>query len=183
MKRRIVIMSGPSGVGKDTLIDAWMRHNPFVERVVTYTTRPPRKGESNGRDYNFVDKDRFDLLAKSGHFFEYKNVHGNWYGSPRVDTEDILERGDVPVLKIDVYGALDVMNVVPDALTIFIMPPSFEELERRIRYRASDDEETILRRLNNAREEIKLADHYRLQVVNDDIARVVRVLDGALKED
>lgn len=181
MKPRIVIISGPSGVGKDTLIDAWMRHNPFVERVVTYTTRPPRKGEMNGRDYNFVDADKFDILAKSGHFFEFKNVHGNWYGSPKVDTEDILERGDVPVLKIDVHGALDVMKVVPDALTVFVMPPSLEELERRIRFRASDDEATILKRLKNAHDEIKLADHYQVQIINDEISRVVLALDAALK--
>lgn len=181
MKARIVIMSGPSGVGKDTLLDAWMRHNPSVERVVTYTTRPPRKGEVNGRDYNFVDENKFEVMAKSGDFWEYKIVHGYSYGSPRVDTNDILERGDVPVLKIDVHGALDVMKVCPEALTVFIMPPSMEELERRIRFRASDDEATILKRLKAAHGEIELASRYQVKIVNDEISKAVLALEAALR--
>ena len=181
MKSRLVIMSGPSGVGKDTLLDRWMDVNPFVTRVITYTTRHPRRGELNGRDYVFVDRDRFEILAKSGHFWEYKEVHGNMYGSPKVDTQDILERGDVPVLKIDVQGALDVMRQRPDALTIFIMPPSLEELDRRIRKRGVDDEAVIAQRLEAAHKEISYAGHYKFKIVNDDLETAVQALEDALK--
>lgn len=174
-------MSGPSGVGKDTLLDRWMDLNPFVTRVITYTTRPPRRGEVNGRDYVFVDAGKFEILSKSGHFWEFKEVHGNMYGSPKVDTQDILERGDVPVLKIDVQGALEVMQQMPQALTIFIMPPSLEELDRRIRKRGMDDDAEVARRLDAAHKEISYAGHYRFKIVNDDLERAVQALEEALK--
>ena len=181
MNGKIVILSGPSGVGKDTVIDAWIAFNPLVERVVTYTTREPRTGEKDGCDYNFVSIKQFEALAESGHFWESKTVHGNLYASPKVDTERLLAEGKVPVLKIDVQGALEVMRQRPDALTIFLMPPSIEDLEKRIRNRATDDEAAIVERLNNAHEELKYAEHYNVQIVNDDIDRVVEKLEEALK--
>lgn len=177
----IVIFSGPSGVGKDTIIDAWSAADPRVVRVVTYTTRRPREGEVDGRDYNFVDLETFRYLQSHGHFWEHKVVHGSYYASPKKDTEDLLGDGKIAVLKIDVQGALEVMRLRPDALTVFILPPSLEELEARIRGRATDDEETIQKRLRNAHDEIALADRYRLQIVNDDVSAVVAKLMEAVK--
>jgi guanylate kinase len=169
----LVVLSGPSGVGKDAVIDAWMRADPRVVRVVTYTTRAPRKGEVDGRDYNFVDLEAFRSLLDKGWFWEHKVVHGNYYASPRKDTEALIDQGKMPVLRIDVQGALDLMRLRPDAVTVFLLPPSYEELERRIRGRATDDEATIQRRLENARSEMELAGRYQHQIVNDDIELVV----------
>ncbi|MCH7945150.1 MAG: guanylate kinase [Armatimonadetes bacterium] len=175
------VLSGPSGVGKDTVIDAWAKVNPLVVRVVTYTTREPRDGEKDGRDYNFVDAQRFAELQEKGWFWESKCVHGNMYASPKADTERLLEQGMVPVLKIDVQGAIEVMRIRPDAITVFILPPSTEELERRIRGRGSDDDATIRERLVNARRELALAGRYQHQIVNDDINQVVEKLERMLR--
>lgn len=177
----IVILSGPSGVGKDTVLDAWIKADPRVARVVTYTTRAPRDGELDGVDYNFVDLETFMFLEKEGCFWEHKVVHGNYYASPKKDTLELVARGKIPVLKIDVQGALEVMPLLTGELSVFILPPSLEELERRIRGRGTDDEETIQRRLRNAREEMALADRYALQIVNDDVGAVVRRLMEATK--
>lgn len=177
----IVIFSGPSGVGKDTILDAWRAADPRIARVVTYTTRKPREGEVDGRDYNFVDLSTFKYLLDQGHFWEHKVVHGHYYASPKKDTEALIAEGKVPVLKIDVQGALEVMHLRPDAITVFILPPSLEELERRIRGRATDDEETIQKRLRNAHDEIALADRYQFQIVNDDVDAVVKKLMEAVK--
>jgi guanylate kinase len=177
----IVILSGPSGVGKDTVIDAWCESDPRIARVVTYTTRKPRTGETDGRDYNFVDLETFRHLLNQGHFWEHKVVHGHYYASPKKDTEAIIGQGKVAVLKIDVQGALEVMHLRPDALTVFLMPPSLDELERRIRGRGTDDEETIQKRLRNAHDEIAMADRYQLQIVNDDVDTVVRKLMEATR--
>ena len=177
----IVILSGPSGVGKDTVIDAWIAADPRVVRVVTYTTRPARHGERDGVDYNFVDLETFMFLNGQGFFWEHKVVHGNYYGSPKKDTEELLVQGRIPVLKIDVQGALEVMRLAPEALTVFLMPPSFEELEERIRGRGTDDYATIQRRLENARGEMAMADRYKLVIVNDDVSLVVSRLQEAVQ--
>lgn len=171
-------MSGPSGVGKDTVINAWRAKNPRVQRVVAYTTREPRVGEQEGIDYHFVSIDRFHELAADGAFLEHKEVHGNWYATPLRDMEQMLGEGKIAILKIDVQGALSAMRVRPDALSIFLMPPSWEELERRIRGRGTDDAATIEKRLRNATEEIEYADRYRFQVTNDDLNKAVEELEG-----
>ena len=172
----IVILSGPSGVGKDTVIEAWMAEDPRIARVVTYTTRPRREGEVDGRDYSFVDLETFKFLNDQGHFWEHMVVHGNYYGSPRRDTEALIDQGRIPVLKIDVQGAMEVMRARPDAVTVFLMPPGMDVLEARIRRRGTDDEATIQRRLANALEEIALATRYQHQIVNDEVANVVAKL-------
>jgi len=172
----LVILSGPSGVGKDTVIDAWHAADSRVKRVVAYTTRPARQGERDGIDYRFVSLEEFLRLAESGAFLEFKEVHGNHYATPLYDMEDMLRAGLIAVLKIDVQGALTAMELRPDALSVFLMPPDTEELERRIRARNLDAPDVILRRLINAREEMALAHHYRHQIVNDSVPEVVREL-------
>jgi guanylate kinase len=174
---RLVILSGPSGVGKDTVIEAWRRENPRVERVVAYTTRAPRPGEVEGKDYHFVATERFKELAGEGAFLEHKEVHGNYYATPKRDMELMLAQGLIAILKIDVQGALAAMALRPDALTVFLLPPSMRELEERIRGRNTDSEETIQKRLRNARAEMEFADRYQTQIVNDDLPLVVETLE------
>lgn len=176
----LVILSGPSGVGKDTVLAAWSAINPRVVRVVAYTTRPQRFGEVNGEDYHFVTTETFTEMAENGDFLEHKVVHGNLYATPRADMEKLLAEGKIAVLKIDVQGALSAMALRPDALTIFLLPPSFEELEARIRRRAADDEDTIRERLANARGELALADRYQHRVVNKDLETAVAQLEALL---
>lgn len=177
MSGKLVILSGPSGVGKDTIIDAWSAVNPKVQRVVAYTTRNPREGEEDGRDYNFVPVPSFLDMAERGEFLEFKEVHGNWYATPLKDMEDLLESGKVAILKIDVQGALHAMSLRKDALTVFILPPSMEELESRIRGRGTEDEEVIEKRLRNAKEEIAVATKYQHRIVNVDVDMTVAMLE------
>ncbi len=175
---RLVILSGPSGVGKDTVINTWREKNPRVERVVAYTTRAPRTGEQEGIDYHFVSPERFHELAADGAFLEHKEVHGNWYATPLRDMEQMLAEGKIAILKIDVQGALSVMELRPDAFSVFLLPPSWDELERRIRGRGTEDAATIEKRLRNATEELGFADRYRFQVTNDDLDRAVSELEA-----
>lgn len=177
MEGRLVILSGPSGVGKDTLIAAWQARNPRVQRVVAYTTRGPRDGEVDGRDYHFVTLPAFLLMVDTEKFLEWKIVHGNYYGTPLADMEAMLSDGKIAILKIDVHGAIAAMDRRPDAVSIFIQPPSWEELESRIRGRALDSPEVIEKRLQNARDEIALSDRYRHQVVNNDLEDAVSDLE------
>lgn len=177
---RLVILSGPSGVGKDTVLDAWQTSNPRVRRVVAYTTRSPRPGEADGVDYHFVSKNRFQELAEAGAFLEHKLVHGNCYATPLHHMEAMLMDGMIAVLKIDVQGAVEAMRLRPEALSIFLLPPSTEDLEKRIRGRGTDNEEVIERRLKDARFELSQADKYTARVVNDEIDRVVRELNDLI---
>ncbi len=179
---RIVILSGPSGVGKDTLLIEWMAVNKDVIKVVTYTTRSPRLGEVNGVDYHFVDRDTFMAMAEAGEFLEWKEVYGNYYATPLRDIEALIGEGKIAVLKIDVQGALDVMQLRPDALTIFIDAPSWEELERRIRDRGQDAAEAIERRLKTATLELECASQYQHRVINasvpDAVAQLQRIVSA-----
>lgn len=177
MSGKLVILSGPSGVGKDTVIDHWRKCNPDVERVVAYTTRQPRDGESDGIDYNFVPEERFKQLADEGAFLEWKEVYGNYYATPLRDMEKLLADGKIAVLKIDVQGALTAMELRPDAITIFILPPNLEELERRIHDRNSDPADVIMKRQQKAMEEIRQSSKYQHRIVNDNLENVVRELD------
>jgi len=181
MNGRLFILSGPSGVGKDTVIDAWKQSDPRVERVVARTTREPREGEVPGVDYVFLDKDEFLKLAEEGYFLEYKNVYENYYGTPLGEMRRVIDGGGVAVLKIDVQGALTVMPLRPDAVTVFIHPPDREELERRLRGRGTESDEVIEKRLAKARAEIAQAHHYQHQIVNHRIEDVVERLKELTK--
>ena len=177
----LVILSGPSGVGKDSLLGEWSRINPDVVRVVAYTTRPIREGEREGVDYWFVDRETFTRKADAGDFLEWKEVHGNLYATPLSDMEELLRAGRIAVLKIDVQGAIQAMALRPEALSIFIKPPNWEELERRIRDRQLDTAEQIERRLQNARGELEMADRYKYQVINDDLTRAALQVDTIVR--
>jgi guanylate kinase len=178
---KLVILSGPSGVGKDTVIDAWRKKNPSVARVVAYTTRASRPSEQPGVDYHFVTEDEFLQRAGAGDFLEYKHVHGNYYATPKSDMEAMLDEGRIAILKIDVQGALSVMPLRPDAITVFLLPPGGGELARRIRERGTEDAEAVTTRLTNAEKEMAFADRYQHRVVNDDVARVVDELEQIVR--
>lgn len=181
MTGKLLIVSGPSGVGKDSLLNAWAKSNPRVARVLTTTTRRPRNDERDGVDYRFVTPERFRELAAEGAFLEWKEVHGNLYGSPAQETALLVSQGKIAVLEIDVQGAAAVMNQRPDAETVFILPPSIDELERRLRGRALDSEAAIRQRLANAKGELAEAPKYRHQIVNDTLEHAVARLEEIVR--
>jgi guanylate kinase len=150
--------------------------DPRVERVVARTTRQPRQGEVDGVDYVFLSVQDFERLIAEGYFLEYKKVFDNYYGTPLHAVDEILADGRIAILKIDVQGALSVMPLRPDALTVFLLPPSLEELKNRIEGRKSDTPEAISKRLAKATEEIAQACRYQHQIVNDHFQLAVQKL-------
>lgn len=177
---RVLILSGPSGVGKDTLLARWHAQDPRIAQAIACTTRSPRPGEQDEVDYKFVTHEAFEGMHARGEFLEAKNVHGNWYATRHSELERITRSGRWPVLKIDVQGALEVIASHPEILSIFLLPPSPEELARRLRARGSENENAIARRLADALHELSQASLYRHQVVNDDPDRAVLELMGLL---
>ncbi len=174
---KLVVVSGPSGAGKGTVLKGVLRCTtaPLVTSV-SATTRPARPGEVDGVDYHFLTPVEFAERRERGEFLECFPVFDgdDWYGTLRGEVEAGLKAGKWVVLEIDVKGALAVTRCFPDAITIFIGPGSLEELERRLRGRKTEDEQSIQRRLRQAREELAMADRYQHHVVNDDLDRAVR---------
>ena len=166
---KLIVLSGPSGVGKDTLLRRLEEICPKIVRCVTYTTREPRSFEVPQVDYNFVSAEGFRKMIDEGEFLEYAKVHRHMYGSPLAPVVETREKGLDIVLKIDVQGGLVVRQKAPEAVMIFVAPPSMEELERRLRARYTDSEADIAKRLRDARGEIKHIPMYDYLVVNDDI--------------
>ncbi len=170
---RLIVLSGPSGVGKDTLLHRLKELTEGVEQCVTYTTRQPRPGEVAGVDYNFVTVQEFERMIAENDLLEHAHVHLDYYGSPRSACNAIRERGVDAILKIDVQGGLQVKAKVPDAIMIFVAPPSFQELEHRLRARYTDSEAAIEKRLRDARAEVACIPQYDYLVVNDDVDEAV----------
>ncbi|MHC4953020.1 MAG: guanylate kinase [Planctomycetota bacterium] len=167
---KLVVVSGPSGVGKTTVCDLLLQRSEF-ERVVTATTRAPRAGERDGIDYHFLDATRFDEWIAAGRFLEWAEVFGNKYGSPRAEAEAILGRGRYALLNIDVQGAASISVSGMPCLRVFLLPPSAEELESRLRGRGSDAADEIANRLRVAKAELARQGEFDLRVVNDDAQR------------
>jgi len=165
----LVIISGPSGVGKDTIIDALKErhHDPDYHYVVTCTTRATRPGEVDGIDYHFLDRETFAAQRAAGEFLEASEVHENWYGTPRGQVREALQAGRDVILKIDVQGAAIVKGKVPGALLIFIVPPSLEDLFQRLRSRATETVEELEVRQRNAAIELARQDDYDYVVTNE----------------
>lgn len=177
---RVIILSGPSGVGKDTVLVEWQKLNPAIIRVVAATTREPRPGEVDGVDYHFLTREAFIAKAEQGGFLEHKEYGVDFYGTPLDQVHEITREGKVALLKIEVQGAAEVRKVLPEILSIFLLPPSFEELERRIRERGTETEAQLNRRLERAKLEIEESSAYTHRVVNDDLALCVEKLEKLL---
>jgi len=184
-KGKLVVVSGPSGVGKSTVLKEVLRRAPVpLVASVSATTRPPRPGEVEGVDYHFLSSQEFERRRREGRFLECFQVFGgHWYGTPIEPVTSSLEEGKWVLLEIDVQGALCVMEQFPDAVSIFLRAPSMEELERRLRDRGTDSEESIRTRLARARSELEQSHRYRYQVVNDDRERAVEEICRILAEE
>lgn len=172
-KGLLIVVSGPSGTGKGTVCGELLDSTPELAYSISATTRAPRDGEVDGKNYYFLTKERFEELIAEGGFLEYANVYGNYYGTPLVKIQERLAEGDDILLEIDTQGALEVMKKCPDGLFIFLLPPSLGELERRIRGRGSETEESLKKRLGNAKAEIAIGEKYKYVVVNDTVKKAV----------
>jgi guanylate kinase len=174
---RLVVVSGPSGVGKTTVCRRLLAR-PEFERVITATTRDPRAGERDGIDYLFISRAEFAAWVDADKFLEWARVHGRRYGSPRDQAQQILQRGRHALLNIDVQGAASIRAGDLPCLLVFLLPPSMDELERRLRGRHTEDEDEIERRLETARAEMARQDEFDLRVVNDDAERAAAEIDA-----
>ena len=182
---RVVVLSGPSGAGKTTIVERLIREASVkLVKCVSATTRPPRAGEVNAASYYFLTAEDFAARKSAGEFLETAEVFGAgyWYGTLKSELERARHQDGWAFLEIDVEGALHVMEEYPDAVTIFLEPPSIEACEQRLRARATDSEETIQRRLEKVHEELKLADRYRYRVVNDDLDLAIGRINAILIE-
>lgn len=174
-RRFVVVISGPSGAGKSSFVKALLRGNGGdLVYSVSATTRPRREHEVEGKDYFFLTRDEFRRRVETGDFVEHAEVHGEWYGTLRSQIERVLESGRNVLLDVDVQGGKSVRRVYPDAVLIFVLPPSLEDLEERLRARGTDREDRIRVRLENARREIALMREYDYAVVNDDLEAATR---------
>lgn len=175
-KFQLLVLSGPSGSGKTTIVERLVAESPVpLVKMISATTRPQRKGEVDGVAYYFLTPEEFERRRAEDAFLETAEVFGAgyWYGTLRSELQRAREANGWAFLEVDVEGAFKIIDVYPDALTIFVQPPSLEICEQRLRSRATDSEETIQRRLRKVHQELALADRYCYQVVNDDLDRAV----------
>jgi guanylate kinase len=184
---QLVIISGPSGVGKDTIIEALRERprDPDYHYVVTCTTRAPRPGEIDGVSYHFMDRERFLALRTAGGLLEANEVHGNWYGTPRQEVRDALAGGHDVILKIDVQGAMVVKQRVPEALLVFLVPPSLEALFQRLRSRATETADELEIRQRNAAIELARQGDYDRVVVNEtgEVDRTAAEIEAIIEQE
>ncbi|HJV25507.1 MAG TPA: guanylate kinase [Aromatoleum sp.] len=181
MPGTLIIVTAPSGAGKTTLVKGLLERDPQIQLSVSYTTRTPRSGEQNGREYHFVDVPTFRTLRDRGEFLEWAEVHGNYYGTSKVWLKEQISSGRDILLEIDWQGAQQVRRVFQEAIGVFVLPPSVEELESRLRGRGTDSDEVIARRLLGARGEMRHVGEFDYVILNnelqsaiDDLVAVVR---------
>jgi guanylate kinase len=172
---KLIVITGPSGVGKGTIVRSLLKSHPDLCFSISATTRQPRPGEVEGLDYYFFSRTQFEAAIASGEFLEWAEYAGNYYGTPRTKVEEQLARGNSILLEIEVVGAKKIASIFPNALRIFILPPSLEELEQRIKNRGANSEESIARRLAIAKAEIEASSEFDFTIINDD-------LEGAIAE-
>ncbi len=177
---KLVVLTGPSGVGKGTLMRSLLARHPELYYSVSATTRSPRPGEIDGKDYYFISRSKFEQLVAAGEFLEWAEFAGNYYGTPREPVINQICSGKLVLLEIELEGARQIRRSFPEALSIFILPPSFSELEKRIRTRGQDSEEAIARRLRRAQDEINAADEFDIQIVNDDFETTLKSIEATL---
>lgn len=178
----LVILSGPSGSGKDTVISELKKRNVDIRQSISATTRPPREGEKDGVDYYFIDVPTFEQRIREGYFLEYVRYGSNYYGTPREAVEQLVNDGISVLLKIEVEGAGNIRRVFPDVVSVFLIPPSLDVLEKRLRGRGTETEESFCSRFAIARNELSRAPEYDYVVINDDlddcVNQVCSILDA-----
>ncbi|WP_017326484.1 guanylate kinase [Synechococcus sp. PCC 7336] len=177
---RLIVVTGPSGVGKGTLLAAIRRRHPELQMSISATTRSPRPGEIDGVHYFFYTREQFESLRDRGQFLEWAEFAGNLYGTPLAPVKQRLQAGEDVILEIELQGARQVARTWPEAFKLFIRPPSLAELERRLRERGQDTEESIQKRLATAELELKAESEFDLAIVNDRIDRAVQELETAI---
>jgi guanylate kinase len=169
----LYIVAAPSGAGKTTLVRLLLENDPGIRLSISYTTRAPRPGEQDGREYNFVDLAAFRAMVERGEFLEWAEVHGNCYGTSRPWIEREMAAGRDVLLEIDWQGAQQVRKLFPQAIGIFVLPPSMAELERRLTGRGTDSAEVIARRLAAAQEEMRHVPEFEYVIINDELQRAL----------
>ena len=172
--KKLFVISGSSGVGKGTVINGFLERNPDFSLSISCTTRPKRPGEIDGVNYFFLTRSEFETAVQNGEFLEWAEFAGNLYGTRRQNIKDNI------ILEIDTQGALQVKAKTPEAVLIFICPPSFEALEARLRGRGTEDEETIQKRLDFVRQELELAKQFDYQIVNDNVENTIAQLEHVI---
>lgn len=176
----LLVISGPSGCGKGTICKELLRRDKDLIFSISATTRKPRVGEIHGKNYFFVDEKKFNSMVEKGEFLEYAHVHNNRYGTPKKFVMNNVEKGEIVLLEIDVQGALQVKKVYPEAVFIFILPPSMEELRKRITKRGTETKKDIDIRLKNALKELEFVDEYDYFVINDKVADAVDNIEAII---
>ena len=184
MQRGILfVLSGPSGVGKGTVLDKLMEDYSNINYSVSATTRKPREDEVDGLDYFFISKEKFDQMKKEDKFLETAKVHGNYYGTPKGYVDDCLNRGEDIILEIDIQGAKQIKEKFSEAVYIFLLPPNYEELKNRLEKRDSETKESLQTRLKNASEELSEMENYDYRIVNDKIQDTVKEVKKVIKKE
>jgi guanylate kinase len=178
--KNLIVFTGPSGVGKGTVLKALLARHPELHVSISATTRSPRSGEVDQVHYYFLTRSQFEAMVAQGEFLEWAEFAGNLYGTPRQPLLDRMAKGERVLLEIELEGARQVRTTAPDALQIFMQPPSIEELEARIRKRGQETEEAIARRLARAKVEMDSAHEFDVQIMNDDFDMTVEMLENAL---
>jgi len=179
---KLIVLTGPSGVGKGTLVYRLLERHPQLFLSVSMTTRSPRPREIEGKHYYFVSPREFEQKVEASELLEWAEYAGNYYGTPRRVVEELLRQGNSVLLEIELEGARQIAASFPEALRIFILPPSMSELERRLRRRSSEDDGAIARRLERAIVEIAAADEFNLQIINDDLETTIAEIEAVLHQ-
>ncbi len=177
---KLIVLTGPSGVGKGTLLRSLLQRHSELVLSISVTTRSPRPGEVEGKSYFFVDRDKFQQMIETEELLEWAEFAGNLYGTPRLPVIENIKQGKLVILEIELHGARQIKHTFPDALRVFILPPSMTELEKRLRGRGQDSEEAIAKRLQRATEEVEAAGEFDLQVVNDNLEEALPNLETIL---
>ena len=183
MRGKLIVVSGPSGVGKDTVVSEYIKRNANTYLSISCTSRPIREGEQDGVNYIFLSREEFEERINNGDLLEYAEYNGNYYGTPKYKMEEELNKGKDVILIIEVQGALKVMDIYPDALFIFILPPSMDELKERLEGRGTDSIESINKRLETAKKEIEVSPKYDYRIINDNLDRAVLELETIIQKE
>ena len=177
MSGKLVVLTGPSGVGKGTIVHSLLNRYPDLYLSISATTRSPRAGEIHGKDYYFVNNEKFEEMIRQNQLLEWAQYAGNYYGTPRLNIEDKISKGFIVLLEIEVAGAKTIKKTFSNVLRIFILPPSFTELENRLRGRATDSEQAIKKRLKLSKEELAVSQELDKVIINSNLEKTLEQLE------